>query len=186
MDPISVTNEVVNFAGACKWALLSHSIKFTDNFVFHHAFINHCVSFQEIDRAPRKAAVWTFSFAVGFMFRLSKDVPFIAEWIVLAAALNIVPSSNNHVPIVVHSATFPKVFAVFTTFNHCHIVFASLNVFINLTTFSIFVANFTHLLPLAARAAQRNAPAIAIVHIPQVTTATATVIAISLAISHAN
>jgi hypothetical protein len=76
---ISVTTSRVNFAGACKWAFSSQSTNFMASLVFHQAFTNHCVSFPEIDNAPKNAAVCIFSLATGFKFKLSKEVQFTAE-----------------------------------------------------------------------------------------------------------
>ena len=123
---------------------------------------------------------------MGFKFKLSNEVPFIAEWTIFEAALKAVPSNNNQVPIVVPNATLPAELAVFTTFQACHIVRASLYFWVNWIAFSIFFAKFNHLSHFAATPAQRRATAIAAHHTHHVTTATATVITISVMISHAN
>jgi hypothetical protein len=96
---------------------------------------------------------------------------------VLVAALNTVPSMSNHAACVVNMDIFPAVFAILNHFIHK---------LFNLTSFCILFANLTHLVALAAFDHTFSIAAIAPVPAHHVTTHTATVMAISVAISQAS
>ena len=126
------------------------------------------------ERAPRKAAVLRFSVDVGLRLSVSKEVPCVALWTIVEAALKAVPSSRR--PLAWSQSFVALPVQLRALYDLCQIV----------TIFLIVFASLTHLAALAPVASPLNIPATIAPHIPPVATAIATVIAISTMISPAS